>query len=62
MIVDELRGFAPIKEYWPALARLAWNTMLSLQYLGSRSHKIQPLQASLPWCDGMCICNCFHCL
>ncbi len=30
---------------WPALARVVWDTMLSLQYLGSRSHKIQPLQA-----------------
>ena len=52
---NELSSLRSQLECWPALpvprpgrdreARLAWNTMLSLQYLGSRSHKIQPLQA-----------------
>jgi len=36
-------------EYWPALARLAWNTLLSLKYPGSGVCGTLALQASLPW-------------
>jgi len=56
-------GASPQLEYWPALARVAWNTMLSLQYFGGLSHKIQSLQArSGPGRNGALACPGATCL
>jgi len=44
----------------PALARVAWNIMLWLEYFGSGNHRTQPLQVSLPWRElyGIQCCRC----